>query len=269
MFGLDVRLIGHDAESMMVLEYSLRKFCSKPVIIHWMKLNNDINSMYYVKDWNVSLWATPFSGFRWTIPEAMNFSGIGVYMDSDMIILSDLAKLWNQEFEDGKVVMAKGGSESWRYCVCMWDCYRAQKYIPSVKVLRDDASSHSFLMKQFSSGSDIVQPFKGNWNCIDMEGFDNFSEIDILHYSDMSTQPHLKYAIPRLEAIGEKHWFDGKIRDHWRPQVINLFDKYYNEALAEGYKVSDYTVDKNDFIYYNKESQYEYGRSFRAHEYSK
>ena len=78
----------------------------------------------------------------------------------------------------------------------------------------------------------------------------------------MNHQPHLKHAIPRLESSGQKHWYDGKIEKHWRQDVIDLFDSYYEEAILSGMRVEDYIPD--DFISYNKLSQKDYKN---AHEF--
>ena len=72
----------------------------------------------------------------------------------------------------------------------------------------------------------------------------------------MSTQPHFKYAFPRLEKDGKQHWYDGPVRDHRRKDVVETFDKYYNEALNDGMKVEDYIPSK--WIDYHKLSQKDY-----------
>lgn len=250
---------GEDAESQVVLEYSLRKHCSQPVNIQWMKLGSDPTWT----DWETKLWATPFSGFRWSIPEHQQFKGKAIYMDSDMIILSDISELWNQEFEPGKIVMAKGPSEgeawsSWRYCVCMWDCEAAKEYMPDLAEIKSKPDAHQKLMSYFAGHQGIVQSFKGSWNCIDGEDL-SIEDIDNLHYSDMSTQFHLKYAIPRLESAGQRHWFDGTFHDHWRSDLVELFDRYFEEAIAEGYDVQSYIPQKEDMYgAYDKESQVNY-----------
>lgn len=246
----------------MVLEYSLKKHSSLPIELTFMKISDNITSPW--GGWDTQLWATPFSGFRWSIPEVCNFAGKGVYMDSDMIILSDIAKLWNQSFDAGKVVLTKGGEQTWRYCVCMWNNAFARDFLLPLERMKANPDSHRRMMNYFSTNQEIVQPFKGNWNCVDMENFKNFDNIDILHYSDMATQPHLRYAIPRLQAIGKKHWFDGELKTHWRPEVVSLFDQYYNEALEAGYKVENY-IPKTPWIEYNKESQ----KGYQGHSWSR
>lgn len=255
---------GEDAESQAVLEYTVRKNSSLPVDITWMKQTHDEASPFY--GWHTTTWATPFSGYRWAVPELCGFEGKAIYCDSDFIWLSDIAKLWTQDFQPGKVVMAKGGSNSWRYCSCLWDCAAAEQYLMPIKRMKAIPESHQRLMAFFSQNQQIVQPFTGNWNCIDGEDL-TVDKIDALHYSDMSTQFHLKYAVPRLEKDGWYHWFDGKTRPHWRKDLQQLFDDLLIEAEAAGYTVASYVPGDNaKFGDYIKESQINYSN---AHEWSR
>lgn len=245
---------GEDAESQMVLEYTARKNSSLPIDIVWMKHSDDPTSFWH--GWNSRRWATPFSGFRWGIPEYCNFEGQAIYMDSDMIILGDLAELWNIPWNDTAIVMGKGG---WRFCVAKWNCERAGELLPAVKDIKDNPGSHQQLFSQMSQHATLQQTFDRQWNNFDGEN-DSLDDIKILHYTDMSTQPHAVYALPRLEKQGHKHWFDGEFRDHRREDVVKLFDNMYNEALANGYTVEQY-VNMSDWVKYKKESQSGYTAS--------
>ena len=257
--GVGCSANGEDAESLMVLDYSLHKNTDRQVELHYLMQSNDPTSFWF--GWDSSKWATPFSGFRWSLPEYAGFQGEFIYMDSDMMILSDIGDLWDQEFKDGKIVMSKGGEDSWRFCVCKWNCAAAQPHMMPVSRMRVNQLSHHRMMNKFSSDRVFTQAFKGNWNCVDGENLD-ISDIDILHYSSMSHQPHLKYAIPRLTGSGLSHWFDGQVQSHWRNDVDNLFDTLYNEAIQSGYKVEDYIPDKL-FGSYIKESQKNYSNAHR------
>jgi hypothetical protein len=239
---------GCDAESQMVLEYTARKRCSEEIDIVWMKHSNDPNDFW--NGWNSKTWATPFSGFRWGIPTHCDFEGQAIYMDSDMIILGDLAELWNEPWNDTAIIMGKGG---WRFCVAKWNCERAKEVLPPIEQIKSEPYSHQQLAHGLPKHPHLEQIFDRQWNNFDGEN-DELDNIKILHYTDMSTQPHLKYALPRIEAEGHEHWFDGDVRNHRRADVIELFDKYYNEALVSGMAPQDY-YDLNDFVEYEKESQ--------------
>ncbi|MQK16910.1 glycosyl transferase, partial [Escherichia coli] len=79
-------------------------------------------------------------------------------MDTDVIVLCDLAELWNQAFEPGKVVMAKGGEQSWRFCVSMWDCAEAKKHLPPIEELRGKPEIHQQLKKYYKTHTEVIQP---------------------------------------------------------------------------------------------------------------
>ena len=255
---------GEDAESMAVLEYSVRKNSSLPVDITWMMQTHDDTSPYY--GWSTETWATPFSGFRWSLPEVCNFEGRAIYCDSDFIWLSDIAKLWNQEFEPGKIVMAKGGDNSWRYCSSLWDCEAAKNVMPSLSDIKKTPTAHQQLMGLFSTNQQFVQAFEGNWNCIDGENLP-LDMIDALHYSDMSTQFHLPRAVARMENTEYKHWFDGEMKPHWRKDLQLEFDRMLFDAESMGYTVDKYIPTDNEFFgEYVKESQANYRN---AHKWSK
>jgi len=238
---------GEDAESQMVLEYTARKNSSMPINIHWMKHSTDPKSFWY--GWLSSTWATPFSGFRWGIPEFCAFKGQAIYMDSDMIVQGDLAELWNEPWNNKAIIMGKGG---WRFCVSKWNCERAKGVIPPVEEIRSTPYAHQQLCQALPMYPHLQQTFDRQWNNFDGEN-DDLDKIKILHYTDMSTQMHFKYATPRLEAKGWKHWFDGEVRGHRRQDVQELFDKCYASAKAAGYTPQQY--ESKQWIPYQKESQ--------------
>lgn len=223
-------------------------------------------SQHIPTGWQTQLWATPFSGFRWAVPWVETETEKAIYCDSDFIFLSDLKNLWEQEFDAGKAVMAKGGSDGWRYCLSFWNIPVARSILLPLDRLKALPEAHRRMMALFATNQDIVQQFEGNWNCIDGE-YLPIDKIDALHYSDMGTQLHHKYAMPRIANEGKTHWFDEQVRPHHRSDLQELFDQYYNEALESGMKVEDYIPSEE--VYIVKESQKGYGTVYKAHTWSK
>ncbi len=236
-----------DLEQMMVLDYSIHKHTSAPVEIVWMQLSRDPNSYWYSnpetnEGWNTTKWSTPFSGFRWAIPEYCDYSGRAIYMDADVVILDDLAKLWQHPIDGQSIVAAKTNADMTRLCTCVWDCNKAKEIIPSVQKLRKDPDSHKQMMKLLKKNQKLIEPYQDSYNCVDGEGL-AIENIRVLHYSDMGTQFSHKYAIPRVEAEGIEHWFDGEVMTHPRQDLVGLFDEYYKGALAAGYHLESYRVE--------------------------
>lgn len=249
-----------DLEQMMVLDYSVRKHAHQPIDITWMQLNHDPNSAWYSDQetgsgWHTEKWATPFSGFRWAIPESCNFEGRAIYMDADVIVLCDVAELWAHPMSDDAIVVAKGGKSSARLCTCVWDCKKAKSHLPSLDEMRADPDGHKKMMQLIKNDTRLVQPYLDSYNNIDGEDLP-IEKIKILHYSDMGTQFSHKYALPRLEAAGQKHWFDGKIMPHPRPELTALFDRYYQEALDAGFRPENYSMQP--FGAFSKATQEKY-----------
>ncbi|MGP9713557.1 glycosyltransferase [Psychrobacter sp. AOP22-C1-22] len=235
-----------DLEQMMVLDYSIHKHTSLPVEIVWMQLSRNPDSYWYSnpetgEGWNTVKWATPFSGFRWAIPEYCGYQGRAIYMDTDMIVLDDLASLWQHPIEGQAIVAAKSHSDMTRLCTCLWDCQKAKTVIPNIEKLRKDASSHRKLMKVIKKNPQLIEPYQDSYNCVDGENL-AIEDMKILHYSDMGSQFSHQYSLPRLKKEGLKHWFDGDIQTHPRADLVQLFDTYYHEALNNGYQLDDYRV---------------------------
>lgn len=235
-----------DLEQMMVLEYSVHKHTSSPVEIVWMQLSRNPDSYWYSnpetgEGWNTTKWATPFSGFRWAIPDYCNYSGRAIYMDADVVILSDLAQLWQHPIEGKAIVAAKTNADMTRLCTCLWDCAKAKSNIMPINQLRQDVDSHQKMMDLLKVDPQLVEPYKDSYNCVDGEDL-ALEEIKILHYSDMGTQFSHKYALARVQEEGFTHWFDGKVMPHPRAELSELFDQYYAAAIAAGYKLDDYRV---------------------------
>lgn len=235
-----------DLEQMMVLDYSIHKHTRQPVEIVWMQLSRDPNSFWYSnpktgEGWNTTKWATPFSGFRWAIPEYCGFSGRAIYMDADMLVLDDIAKLWQHPMSDEAIVVAKGDGDLMRLCTCLWDCEKAKNYLEPIAKLQANPDSHSHIMATLKANPPLVERYQDSFNCVDGEDL-AIEAIRILHYSDMGTQFSHKYSLPRLHAEDKKHWFDGKIMPHPRQDLVALFDNYYQEAIQAGYNIDTYRV---------------------------
>lgn len=239
---------GDDAESMAVFDHSLRSRCSLPVEITWMQLSQQANSPFYSAGgvgWNSTIWATPFSGFRWAIPELCRFEGRAIYSDSDVMWRRDAAEMWRTPMH-GRVLLAKGGEDNWRFCVSMWDCAAAKPHLPPLAAVQKDPDAHQKLQAKFRQQRGLVQAFSDvDWNVVDGEDYKDLSDqrIGALHYSSEAHQPHLPLAVPRMRALGRQHWFvagGGTPATHWNTALSGLFDAELEAAKAAGYDPVNY-----------------------------
>lgn len=233
---------GEDAEAQAMLEYSLHKYHpADDVEITWMMLSRDPASPWYSEPlkkagWNTKGFATPFSAFRWAIPHVCGYEGKAIYMDVDQILLADIAELWNQPIPQGKALLAKDGRTN---CVILFDCAEMKKHLPPFDELRSVEGRYRQVRKSLEN---VTAKFAGNWNCLDGEGYASLSnpEIKVLHFTKVPTQPHLKWAVPRLAAAKMRHWNNCAAEPHPRKDVRVLVDRLWAEAQAAGYTVDKY-----------------------------
>lgn len=245
----------------MVLDYSIRKNTVQDCDITWMRLSHDPESPFYSdpesgRGWRTERWATPFTGFRWAIPELCGFKGRAIYLDADVIVLCDLAELWTHPFDKDSFLLAKNRDIRTNHGTCVFDCESVRNHIPSLQKLRKNPKSNSKVKRRLKRKPALITEYKDEtYNCIDGENVD-LKNIKILHYSDMGTQFSHRHSIPRIEKEGGEHWFDGVIRPHPRPDLTELFDRYYADAIENGYNLDDYRSEP--FGAFPKRSQKNY-----------
>lgn len=227
-----------DLESQSVLEYSVRKHASQPVHIVWMQ--QAAKGPY--AGWKTGSGRTPFSHFRWSIPSVCNYEGKGIYCDSDFIFMADIAELWNQDVPG--VLLLKSPEGKLKTCCMLFDCAKAKGVVPTLDSLRHSANPNDEMLVYFRNHREHLKAFDGDWNCIDGASYPTLTDprIKAIHYSRMETQPHLKYAIPRLQKAGKTHWYTGEVRKHGRQELIDLFDRLLQEAIEAGYPPENYSV---------------------------
>jgi lipopolysaccharide biosynthesis glycosyltransferase len=99
--------IGYDSKVKIayhVLAESILKNSSTPVTISPINLSNLKNIYTRKQD---PLASTEFSFSRFLVPHLMNYNGWAIFMDSDMVMLSDIIELWNLRNEDYAVQVCK------------------------------------------------------------------------------------------------------------------------------------------------------------------
>lgn len=209
-----------DAEAEMVLEYTLKKNTSHPIEITWMRQTKNEDSIW--GDWRTERWSTPFSGFRWAIPEACAFHGRAIYMDVDQLNLRDIADLYSIDLK-GNPMAARRGARfgGHEFCVIVMDCERLGDILMPVGRMKPNPDAHHRYIQMFS-GSDQVLDLDPRWNCHDGDGL-ALDNIWHLHYTKMSTQPW------------RPKWFTGKAEEHPRQDLVKLWHDTRAEAVLNGY----------------------------------
>jgi hypothetical protein len=224
---------GEDYEAEAVLEFTARSLSSLPIEITWMRQAKAGTW----SGWKCASGRTPFSHFRWGIPAACGFKGRAIYTDVDFIIRADLAELWRQLIPG--VLLAKksrkpGGKI--KTCCMLFDCARARGHVPTLEQLRAMPDPQGTLTKYFQSRGDLVDAYEGDWNAIDLNGYDTLRDprVKAIHYSRMEHQLHLPHAIARLRGQHQSHWYTGPVFAHPRADLITEFAGLLNAAQTAG-----------------------------------
>jgi len=212
---------GEDSEAELTLEYSLRKNSSCAPEIIWMRQTRDTSSIW--GGWSTKKWHTPFTGFRWAIPEACQFEGRAIYMDIDMINFRDIDDLFNLDMGN-KPFMVREYNGRLETSVILFDCNKSQQYIPPLETLK---STENLSQKMQQIVNKYAGKFDPRWNCLDGETR-RIDDIWILHYTKMASQPW------------HPSWYRGVTEAHARSDIALLWHQLHGEAITSGCKAPEY-----------------------------
>lgn len=212
---------GEDALIEMAYEYTLRKNTDRDLEIIWMRQTNDTGSFWHgFADQN---WSTPFSGFRWAIPEYCDFEGKAIYTDVDMLNFHDIGELFDMDMGDN-VMLARDGKRfgGKEFCVILFDCSKFKGSIPAAQWKVEPTAHHQFI--NFVQQEVPIGTLNPSWNSHDGD----ITPFKQLHYTHMPTQPW------------KPAWFTGDVMPHPNQLLVDLFWNAVECAEAVGYKREDY-----------------------------
>lgn len=197
---------GEDAKAEQALEYSLHKNCSLPIDITWMRQGEGL-----FKGWNTKGWSTPFSMFRWAIPEACGYKGRAIYMDVDQLNLRNIEELF--EIDMDKPIHARFVKDLKRHetSVMVMDCEKLKDLLPSFEELRNGA--------KVVISKEQIGYLDPRWNNLDGEGLP-LEDIWHLHFTYMNSQPW------------QPSWNPNPPTKHWRPDLVEYWNKIYDESCT-------------------------------------
>lgn len=213
------------------LIYSLHKHTKRPLSVFVFNgTNNTVEHNGTIKPLPHSIlkfksankWATEFSLYRYLIPELCDYRGKAIYLDSDMICLSDISELFDNDLDDCDF-MAKKEEGGWSTSVSLLNCERCRFDLDKffVRLSQKNYSYQDFTKmkpKFLSHYSYRIKELPPAWNVFDK--CDN--QTKLIHYTDLNTQP---WRFP-YHPFGEL-WFT-----------------YFNEAISAGY-ISQIDIDES------------------------
>jgi hypothetical protein len=187
-------VVGTDASQMLaakVLEYSIKKHASMSV---------DVVPLCDVR---VPLPKNPknhprtgFSFVRFLIPSLCGYTGRAIYLDADMLVFADIAKLWALPLGEADILCAEQPSEKGRirqYSVMLMNCSNLRWNIQEIVNGFDDGKyNYSQLMDEFRivPADKILPILPYEWNSLE---FYEQGKTCLIHYTDMPTQPWVSY----------------------------------------------------------------------------
>lgn len=184
--------------AVKVLEHSIHRHTSGPVQVFPM-IDLDVKQPADPKNWG----RTGFSFSRFRIPKLAGYQGKAIYLDADMLVMKDIAALWNIPFNDAKIVIQadlpeqhqathhKYGAPTQRIKQCavmLLDCGNLDWEVDRIIADLDQGKyTYEDLMYQFCllQENEIRYSVPFEWNSL--EYFD--AETCLIHYTDMATQP--------------------------------------------------------------------------------
>lgn len=207
-----------DKDAETVLEYTLRKNCSEPLEIIFMRNNSDPENFF--SGFNDREWKTPFSYLRLAIPEYCNFSGRAIYMDVDQVNFKDISLLFNMDLQGKSVALREGDLVS---CVMVMDCEKLKERIPPVKELKSKSADE--LKSIVNSLSSDCVTYDKRWNSWD-GWMERSANIWHLHFTELETQP---WAPSWAE---ERWWKNNKFetKNHPRGDLVYIWKYLLEEA---------------------------------------
>jgi lipopolysaccharide biosynthesis glycosyltransferase len=227
--------------------YSILKNTNHNVEVTWLR-----PSMF--PTWRRKGWGTPFTCFRYAIPEMCGFKGKALYTDCDMINFRDIFHLWRIDLKGKPFGMVWDSLQMnnarhkdtpqergwWCDSIMLIDCEKAKEHVHSIEEQAqwDGTYKWSFMESigsPFRKKSEhIVHEIDARWNSFDgcdtaypykttnisditKEHFE-LEEIWQVHLTALSYQPwHPKYS-PHAKAT------------HKRQDIMEVYWKYQREV---------------------------------------
>jgi lipopolysaccharide biosynthesis glycosyltransferase len=139
--------------------------------------------------------ATEFSLYRFLIPQLCDYRGLALWLDSDIVCLDDVAKLFAMPMQDYAMLARADaypgqGAQQWGMSVVLMDCARCRFDLPRYYTEMDAGAYTYDNFSRMSPAFLSRHPFAlgaldRRWNEFDLARPDTA----LLHYTELTTQP--------------------------------------------------------------------------------
>lgn len=141
-------------------------------------------------------WGTPFSAFRFAVPELCGFKGRALYLDADMLVRADVRELLEMPLKKGYTCISRKRTD-----VAVIDCSRFEtlrdwQRWPSIKEMKRSGwitGVYCQILMQLGENDHTLDPV---WNACDPMVHCKDPGVDglkLLHYTVVPTQPYRPY----------------------------------------------------------------------------
>jgi hypothetical protein len=169
-----------------VLEWSLRKHSSRPLRV--VPLHRCGLEVPRPED-PANLPRTPFSFHRFLLPELAGFRGRAIYLDSDMLVFSDIGELFETPMDGATALAAEPTPGKWlSYSVLLIDCGCGWRIGDILGRLDRGEVSYEELMFELKGLGRVETRLPYHWNSLDTYAP---GETRLIHYTTMQRQPWL------------------------------------------------------------------------------
>ncbi|MEQ8664789.1 MAG: hypothetical protein RIC16_03610 [Rhodospirillales bacterium] len=190
--------VGYDpreAVAYHVLSHSIHARASKPVSIAPVALN-ELKDVFHRK--TESLQSTEFSFSRFLVPYLCDYEGWALFMDCDMLVLDDMANLWDMRDDKYAVMCVKHnhvpkeekkflGAVQTKYekknwsSVMLMNCAKCKALTPDFVNTATGLELHRF---QWLESEDLIGEIPHRWNhLVDYDPDVPVNEVSNLHYT--------------------------------------------------------------------------------------
>ncbi len=219
-----------EALPVKVLEYSIRQHASATVVVTPL-YETGIPIPRPCSHENQP--RTPFSFQRFIIPQACDYRGRAIYLDSDMLVFKDIVDVWQRPFGQANVLSTYADSSSGRkpqFSVMLINCGQLGWDIQDIVAQLDEGKlNYEELIYEFALAKTgaVIEP---DWNALESY---KAGRTALLHYTDMNTQPWVSHLNPLgylwvrtlrqalNDGVISKEFVENEVRKgHVRPSLL-------------------------------------------------
>ena len=211
-----------DAGAERVLEHSIRKHATCDVAITWMRSGDpgwEVSEHGDASTWKINVppgsawkkrgaWGTPFSAFRFAIPEACEFAGRAVYLDADMLVRADMAEFLTMDTDAGYRCISKARTD-----VALIDCswFADKAWWPRIEQMKASGWITYYYCQLLLQHGGIAPTLDPLWNvcdpmrpCADAAG----DAAKLRHFTTVPIQPYKPYPTVKYFKHPWRHWVE-------------------------------------------------------------